>query len=296
MGNNDKILILGANGQVGGALFCEANRRGLKATGLCTLEPKFDFESWDGKVNSLEDVINEKHPGAVIYAIGMTNVDACEKNRDEAFRWNDEIPTEIAQVCFKKQLLFVYYSTDYIFDGKNGPYTEAAEPNPICVYGASKLAGEIDILQNNPDALILRTTVVYGPERQGKNFAASLRKRISENKSVFVASDQFSNPTFNQDLAKCSFDLLGLQKKGIWNVAGPDCMDRASFAFLIAEVFGLDKKFIIPTATVGLNQAAKRPLKAGFTLDKLDALFGKKYMSSPHDGLLKYKKSENKTS
>lgn len=286
------LIVFGGSGLVGAAVVREAKKRNLTFIGSYRKRPSDGLFYWDGDITSIKKLIDELDPGAIIFTVGMTNVDVCEIKEKEAYLWNADIPSEIASLC-GRFCKFVYYSSEYVFDGEKGPYSEIDSPTPMTIYGRSKLQGEKNILSVNPYSLILRTTVVYGPELNGKNFVASLRKKLTQDQSVKVACDQVSSPTYNQDLAARTLDLIKLKKHGIWNVVGPELMDRASFAFLAAEIFNLDKKLIIPSITEHLNQAAKRPLNAGLRTDKLNILFDQEYMHSPREGLLLYKQYEN---
>jgi len=292
MGRDGKSLfVLGGSGQVGGAVIREAGRRNVSCCGTYFRHGYPGLVYWDGDIGSLEKLIEENDPQAVVYALGMTHVDDCETSREETFRWNSVVPAEIARLCGGSRA-FVYFSTEYVFDGENGPYSENDPPNPLSVYGYSKLRGEQSVFLAKPDALVLRTTVVYGPEEQKKNFIFSLRKRINKKQRVMVPCDQVSSPTYNADLASAVLDLINGNKTGVWNAAGPEVMDRYSFALLAAEVFDLDKDLIIPVHTEELHQAAKRPLNAGLRIDKLQSFVGVGCMRTPREGLLVFRAGE----
>ena len=127
-------------------------------------------------------------------------MDRCETEVDECQHWNAEVPGALAQRGAGARR-FVYFSTDYVFDGTGGPYGEDDPVGPISAYARSKLAGERAVLETDPTALVVRTTVVYGPEPQGKNFVAQLRGRLGRGERLRVPQDQVSTPTYNVDLA-----------------------------------------------------------------------------------------------
>ena len=281
------MLVLGGSGQVGGAILREAKRRGLPAIGTCRKHLQPGLSYWDGGVASLADSLYPLNPFAVVYAAGLMNVDACEGRQDEAGRWNEAVPSEIARLC-RGLCRFVYFSTEYVFDGTSGPYSEDDPVSPLSAYGRSKARGEEGVLSADPSALIVRTTVVYGPEAQEKNFVAQLRRRLGRAERMQVPDDQVSSPTYNEDLAARTLDLLEREATGVWHVAGPDLMDRFSFARLAAEAFGLDVTLVEPIATSELRQPARRPLKAGLRIEKLNAVLGSAAMRGPREGLAAY--------
>lgn len=280
------LLVLGGSGQVGGAILREAQRRGLPAVGTYWEHPQPGLVRWDGGQASLANFLRTLHPLAVVYAAGLMNVDACEGCEKEANHWNAMVPSDIVRLC-RGLCGFVYFSTEYVFDGSVGPYTEDDPVSPLSAYARSKVRGEEGVLSADPSVLVVRTTVVYGPEAQGKNFVAQLR-RLRPGERMRVPCDQLSSPTYNEDLAARTLDLLGRRATGVWHVAGPDVMDRISFARLAAKAFGLDATLVEPVATSELCQPARRPLKAGLRIDKLNGAFGSGAMRGPREGLAAY--------
>lgn len=285
------LLVLGGSGQVGGAVLREAKRRGFPAVGTYREHLQPGLCHWGGSMVSLADFLRTLSPLAVVYAAGMMNVDACEGHEQEADHWNATVPSQIARLC-RGLCQFIYFSTEYVFDGSAGPYAEDDPVNPLSAYARSKVRGEGRVLSAHLSALILRTTVVYGPERQEKNFVAQLRQRLGQGERMQVPYDQVSSPTYNEDLAARTLDLLERKATGVWHVAGPDVMDRFSFARLAAEAFGLDATLVKPVATSELYQPARRPLKAGLQIEKLNAAFGLGAMRGPQEGLAAYAASE----
>ena len=165
----------------------------------------------------------------------------------------------------------VFYSSDYVFDGKSGPYQETDQTNPICVYGKQKLEVENLITDLLDDYLILRITIVYGQELQGKNFVTRLINSLKKKETVKVPVDQIGSPTLVNDIAEASCKLVEQNQRGLFHVAGTDVISRYDFALTVAQVFDLDSKYIIPIDTPSLQQPAPRPLKAGMICDKLSS-------------------------
>lgn len=266
-----KILVVGASGQVGGALM-ELAGPGAIGTFLHTPFPGgmfFDLEAVSRNPSMAEDLLGSVGANAVIIAAGFTNVEAGEHEPDRMFVLNRDSPTAMAKIAHAVGARTVYFSTEYVFDGLSGPYAEDDPCNPLSVYGKSKLEGERAVQEADPSALIIRTTVVYGPEVQGKNFAYRLAGSLAAGRRICVPCDQVSSPTYNRDLASSTLSLLESGAHGVFHVAGPEVMDRAVFARRLARALNLDEKLIDPTATNELGQSAPRPLVAGLKIDKL---------------------------
>jgi dTDP-4-dehydrorhamnose reductase len=143
--------------------------------------------------------------------------------------------------------------------------------NPICVYGYQKVLAEHFISLHSHNYLIIRTTVVYGWEQQGKNFVYRLIKALQAQQPIKVPIDQIGNPTYAPNLAQISVALACSDARGVYHVAGLERVNRYEFAVKTATVFGLDASLIRPVTTQELNQAAPRPLNAGMTVDKITA-------------------------
>jgi dTDP-4-dehydrorhamnose reductase len=166
----------------------------------------------------------------------------------------------------------VYLSTEYVFDGRDGPYDEQRPITPISAYGRSKAEGEAAVLDADPAALLVRTTVVFGPEAHGRNFAYQLATRLGRGEAMPVPADQVSSPTYNRDLAAAVVGLLDGGHAGVVNVAGPEILDRAAFARRLATAMGLDPGLVVPKTTAELGQEAPRPLDAGLDVGLLRRL------------------------
>lgn len=212
----------------------------------------------------------DRHPLDAIYCVaGMTDVEVCE-GQDELVHWtNARGPAVLAGYARRLAIPFVYFSTEYVFDGRSGPYREEDEPNPINVYGMSKLAGERGVLAAYPEALILRTTVVYGLDARRKNFLYSLTAALGAGRRFRVPEDQISTPTYNQDLVRTAVALVAARASGILHVCGPELLSRFRFAEAAAGYLGLDGRLIDAVPTAQLGQRARRPLSAGLLTNKL---------------------------
>lgn len=168
----------------------------------------------------------------------------------------------------------VYFSSDYIFDGKSGPYTELSRPNPICEYGRQKLDAETIVLHADFQPLVIRTTVLYGWEPQGKNFVMRLIGKLGNGEAVNVPDDQVGNPTYSPDAVQSILRLVDLDRTGVYNIAGCERVNRYEFAREAASIFNLDEQLIHPVSTSQLNQIAARPLEAGLVSQSAEDLLG----------------------
>jgi dTDP-4-dehydrorhamnose reductase len=218
-------------------------------------------------------LLDQSEPDSVYCVGGATDVEHCESEPQMAFLANEQGPTVLAAAAAARQLPFLYFSTEYVFDGKNGPYQEDDPVNALSVYGKSKLAGERGVLQAHSGALILRTTVVYGYDGARKNFLYGLLARLSTGQQMRVAEDQISTPTYNKDLATAAVSLLGVGASGIYHVCGPERMSRFQFALSAAKFMGLPPELIIPAPTPSMGQKAPRPLDAGLSIERLNHQF-----------------------
>jgi dTDP-4-dehydrorhamnose reductase len=213
-------------------------------------------------------------PDLVFLPSGWTWVDGCEDDPQKAMRINALAPEAVARECRALGARLVFYSTDYVFGENGGPYDELAPPDPLGAYGRSKLEGERRVLEACPAALVLRTTVVYGPEPQGKNFVYQVLKNLLAGRTMTLPQDQTATVTYNRDLARASAELAEGGDKGLWNVCGSELIARDAFGRLAAECFGLDAGLIRSAATKDLKQKARRPLAAGFSIAKLTDRLG----------------------
>ena len=290
----NQILVVGAAGQVGTQLVQQigspqalgAGRQPTAPTHLADtpwlpldLEHLPDPATLSAQLEPLQ---------AVLCVAGATNVDRCETDPAWATAVNATGPAALAAAT-PAHIPFVYFSTEYVFDGGThgapGPYTETSQSHPISVYGASKLQGEQLVLAARPDALVIRTTVVYGADPARKNFLYYLHRELSAGNPVRIVTDQVSTPTANDDLARATILLLARRATGIVHICGPDLLSRYDFAVRAAHLLHLDERRIHPISTASLNQPAPRPLSAGLCTDKLRQLLGPNLMKDTDAGI-----------
>jgi dTDP-4-dehydrorhamnose reductase len=157
----------------------------------------------------------------------------------------------------------VHISSDYIFDGKNGPYNEKAIPNPLGYYGRTKLASENALKISGSMNSIIRTNVLYGIADSRPDFVRWVINSVRAEQKIRIVTDQFNNPTFLDDLVTAINKIIEFKKQGIYNIGGKEFLSRYEFTLLIADFFKLNKDLITPIKTIELNQPAPRPLKSG---------------------------------
>ncbi len=267
-----RILIAGCNGLLGQSLTFSAPK-GSEIHGI-GFEPdaaqnsqlasyiRVDITSSD----DLRRVITNISPDRIINAAAITDVDLCERDPGLCAKVNRDAVGIMAGLGYP----LVQVSTDYVFDGVAGPYTEGDAVAPLSVYGRTKWESEGLVLNANPENLVVRTLLLWGRIQGGKtSFPDFIRNQLGAGKRVRIVTDQIGNPTLAEDLALGIWALLGKQCHGLFHVAGADRVSRLEWAEQVAEHYGLDKSLMDTCLTSDLGQAAKRPLNSGLVCDKL---------------------------
>lgn len=221
---------------------------------------------------SVEEVLSKSAPDVIVHCAARPTVDWCEDNPKEAHALNVDATIILADACARLGIKLVFLSTDYVFDGVDGPYHEDDRTNPINVYGRLKLEAELAIQQRLSRYLIVRTTNVYGFDLESKNFLMGILPRLAAKARVTVATDQIGNPTHVHDLCSMVRRLVFCDANGIFHVVGPDLMNRVDWARAAAEVFGLDATLVVGATTEELNQPAPRPRRSGLISNRLNLL------------------------
>jgi dTDP-4-dehydrorhamnose reductase len=258
------ILVVGANGMLGRDLM---SLLGDRASGVDIGE--IDITS----LESVTKVLQDCRPEVVINCAAYTDVDGCESNPEKAMEVNGEGVGYLAMACREIGALLVQVSTDYVFDGGKGiPYVERDAPRPLCVYGDSKLAGEMNAAFC-PQHLIVRTQWLYG--LHGKNFVETMLKLATDKDELSVVDDQIGSPTWTVDLAKAIIALIENGCRGIYHAANSGYCSWNEFARTIFANAGLNLS-VKPMTTEELNRPARRPLYSTLDCSKLarDAGFG----------------------
>jgi len=225
---------------------------------------------------ALKQIVMATNSDVVINLAAMTNVDKCETERLACWNANVTLVEQLSRLCRIIDAQFVQLSTDYVFDGTKGPYSENDMPGPISYYGKSKLAAENVALGAGVHAAVVRTNVVYGPDENHPDFVRWVLDALDSNTSIKVVSDQFSNPTYVDDLAEAILRIVRRRRSGIFNVGGADWVSRIEFAQRIAAMFKGNAELLIPITTEELSQPARRPLLGGLLTLKAESDLGMK--------------------
>jgi dTDP-4-dehydrorhamnose reductase len=231
----------------------------------------YEYQSMDitSREQVLEVVANTK-PDVIIHTAAMTNVDQCESEKDLCWQQNVNSVEYLVEACAKIDCFLLHVSTDFIFDGKSGPYKEDAEANPISFYGWSKYAAEKAVTNSNIRWAIARTVLVYGiaHDMSRTNIILWVKKSLEDGKNIKVVTDQWRTPTLAEDLAKGCALIAEKEAEGIFNISGKDFLTPYEMAIMTADYFKLDKSLISQADSTTFSQPAKRPPRTGFDLSK----------------------------
>lgn len=273
-----KVLITGSNGLLGQhlvKLFCEDENYEVIATsrGHNRLRNKdgYSYVAMDvtDKDEAIE-IITLERPDFIIHAAAMTQVDDCEQQQDECWKQNVVATSNLIAASRKVNASFLFLSTDFIFDGEDGPYREDDWANPVSYYGESKLAAETLVRESGLPWAIARTILVYGvaEDMSRSNIILWVKNSLEQKKAIKVVTDQWRSPTLVQDLAKGCKLIVEKNATGIYNISGKDILTPYDMAELTADYFDLDKSLISKADSSTFSQPARRPPKTGFILDK----------------------------
>lgn len=280
-----RILICGANGLLGQRLALMLGGRTEYETLNTSRERSFvfddrlyDFTQLDlTRKGDVKSLISSFQPDVIMNAAALTNVDWCEEHREEAWNGNVVAVENLVEAARKVGAKLIHVSTDYVFDGKAGNYSEDDKPNPVNYYGKTKLAGENAIRVADIDHAILRTIVVYGYGiGVKKNFALWVLDSLRTGKPIRCVTDQIANPTYVADLARAIITIAELGKSGVYHVSGREEVSRYEFAVRVAGVFGLNPALIAPIRTDELVQRAARPMHTTLVTLKAETEIGYK--------------------
>ncbi len=280
-----RILICGSNGLLGQRLalsLCTQTQYEVLNTShhrsFAFDRRLFDYTQLDIRnKGDTKSLISSFQPDVILNAAAATNVDWCESHREEAWNVNVVGVENLIEAAKKVGARLVHTSTDYVFDGRSGPYGEQDRPSPLSYYGKSKLAGENAIRVSGIPHAIVRTIVLFGYGLDvHENFALWVIKNLRLKRRIPCATDMVGNPTFVSDLSYAMTRIFELERSGLYHVCGPERLSRFAFAQKIARAFELDSSLIDPVSAAELGQAAHRPLESGFITLKAETELGYK--------------------
>ena len=246
-----RILVTGANGMLGRAL--------LPVLQTCHEVSGIDLQDCDiGDADATEAVLRDRKPHLMIHLAAYTNVDGCEANPQMAEQTNAMGTRNIARVCTELDAAMLYVSTDYVFDGtKTGAYLEDDAPNPVSVYGRSKLEGEQHVRELLKRYFIVRTSWLYGPN--GKNFVTTILKVAHQQKVLRVVDDQRGSPTYTRHLSAKIAELVETDAYGVYHTTGSGTCSWFEFAKAIVDLWPVEGVEVLPITTSESGRAARRP-------------------------------------
>jgi dTDP-4-dehydrorhamnose reductase len=215
-------------------------------------------------------------PDVVIHLAAMTDVDLCETQRELAFLINAKSTEILAQESAKQGAFFVYMSTDYVFDGKEGMKNENSVPNPLNFYGKSKLDGEFALNNFASSYAITRTSTPFGLHPKKKSFPIWVKENLESKKEIPVLTDQYTSPTFVSNLSDMLIEVATKQITGTIHLAGSTRISRYEFAKIIAEKLNLDKTLIKPIKIDQVNWNAPRPKDSSLDVSKANKILENK--------------------
>ena len=265
------LLITGAYGQLGDA--CVKFLKNNYNITLSGVSPS------DGGVHldirsksSIKKVLSDIDPDVILNLAALTDVDGCELDPQQA---KDINFSGVKNLCRDFSGHFIQISTDYVFDGKSGPYSEEDQPNPKSVYGKTKLFADNWLLDNYSKSTIIRTNILYSYTKRTKaSFLKWVVDSLNENQNIKVVNDQWNNPTWTESLSSVISKIIDNQAFDLYHYGDRDILNRFDFSILISKVFNLDSSLIMPISSDELNQIAPRPRKSGLITKKIESELG----------------------
>ena len=216
-------------------------------------------------------LVQKLKPDYIVHTAALTNVDACETHKEDAFKINVNGTKHIAEASKEINAKLVYVSTDYVFDGEKGMYKEDDPTNPIDYYGETKLEGE-NIVKDLREYIIDRPSVLYGWNSVRLNFVTWVIAELRKGNEINIVKDQFNTPTLADNLAELISELIERGESGLFHVCGSERINRYDFAIKIAAIFDLNKELIKPIASDQLNWIAKRPMDSSLDTSKISRI------------------------
>lgn len=268
-----RIFVVGASGLVGGHLLASALEDGDAAMGVARQATNSVRTCPLEDLATMERLLKEFAPDIVFCAAGFTWADGCESDPARSKRENFENPVALAAICHRLGVRFAYYSSSYVFDGRQGAYAESDSVSPLNAYGRDKAAAEARLTEvTNGEALILRLIHVWGVEEKGKNFAYQVRHANLNGADIAASKVHLGNPTWAGDIAAWSLALCRARQGGIWHLAGArPRLSRREWAEEILDGLSLLGQTRRARLIDGPASITPRPLSAGLDTSKIQA-------------------------
>ena len=280
------ILITGANGLLGQHLvkLLLEKQYSVIATGkgparIQLNHPNLVYHQLDVTDGpAVNRMLHELKPRLIVHAAGMTQVDVCEGNKIDCWNMNVTATRFLLDAAKEIAARFIYISTDFVFDGLDGPYTEESQPNPVNYYGSSKWGAEKAVEESGLQWTIVRTVLVTGNPISGtrSNIITWVKDKLEKGEKIRVVDDQHRTPTYVEDLAMGILLVIEKNATGIYHISGKDALTPYAMAMETAKLLGLDQSLIERTDSAGLTQLTVRPLRTCFSIEKAERELGYK--------------------
>ena len=268
-----RVMVVGATGLIGNALLrVWAGRGACVAAATYHCHPGTEFRQLDMRDEAaVRTLLSETDPEVVAVPAANPHVDYCELHPEETRRINVAGTLNVARACRERGARMIFFSSDYVFDGRKELYTESDAPSPINEYGRQKAETEAGVLASDPRNLVIRTSGAYGWQWEPKNFVLQLLAKLGSGQSLPVAADLRYNPTAAENLAAVLVELAAAQARGIYHVVGAEAIARYDFAVKTAQAFGLAASLLRPVSSAELQSPTPRPKSSALATGKVRA-------------------------
>jgi dTDP-4-dehydrorhamnose reductase len=276
-----KLLITGASGLYGSKLAEKATKKGYQVYSMHSQHPASHGTPIQIDITDktkIETETKKINPDVIVHAATMTDVDKCELNKELAWKINVEGTKTIIQAAKQTNAFLLYISTDYVFDGSKGCYTETDLPSPLSYYAYTKLKAEEYVKDTVAEYCVARPSVIYGAQpAAGKvNFALWLLNKLQNNESANVFVDQWNSPTLNTNLADMTLEIAERKLTGTYHLSGATRVSRYDYAKALAKTFNLDESLLHPTEMKDFSFLAKRPQDSSLNTTKANQILKNK--------------------
>jgi len=272
-----RVLVTGGSGLLGVKIAEVGKKYGHQIILGFNSHPVDQVESLKLDVTNVSEASRafiQVKPDAVIHAAALTDVDRCEREQGLAYKINVDGTRNIVNFSNKFESSLVLISTDYVFSGEKGNYSENDETSPINFYGHSKRDAEKEVISYSRDWCVVRPSVIFGstPAAGKVNFVLWLLNKLKNGEQVRIVTDQWVSPTLNTNLAEMIFNMIGNKQSGVFHLSGASQISRYDFALEIAEKFNLEKSLIKPVTSKEMNWVAKRPINSSLNVEKAERI------------------------
>jgi len=287
-----RFLVTGASGLLGLNFALAVDGKKHQVTGVANTAPMLwaTFKNVQLELTQpgvVDEMIKEHQPEVVIHCAAMANVDACENNPAQARLVNAELPGTIAAACKRHRVRLVHISTDAVFDGKKGDYSEEEPPHPLSVYASTKLEGERAVLAANPDALVARVNFYGWSAACNRSLAENFVRNLEAGKEMMGFTDVIFCPMNILDLSSVLVEAAELDIRGVYHMVGAQAMSKFQFGVVLAEQFGFDTRLIKPVSVNDSGLKAARSPNLSLSTEKIVKALGHE-LPDFHEGVKKF--------